>query len=320
MAELPRVAVVVINYDGRDITLQALASLSRTTYPRCDLVVVDNGSRDGSAEAIAARFPQVRQLRVEVNRGSALGYHAGLRWALEQGYDLVALANNDIEVQPELVAELVAAAQRHPRAGCIGPKCRFAGERDRLWSAGGVLRFRESITRERGFGERDRGQYDEDAEVDYVNGCFVLVRREAALAAGLWDPVFFICVDDADFCTRVKRAGWSCLYAHRAVLYHHVAYSTGGYTPARNLQIGRSSAIYARRYAGPLGWAAFLLAALAAAPIATLRELGRGNAAAPWAKLRGIARGLREPLPPPPRWPPDGPPPARELAPAAPPT
>ena len=302
--EPPRVAVVVLDYNGVEITRQAIASLRRMTYPRFDLLVVDNGSTDGSAATLAALFPDLAIERLEPNRGSATGYAHGLAWAIERGYDFVLLANNDIEVEPDLLDHLVAAARSDPAVGCVGPKCYFAGERRRLWSAGGHLRFRESITRERGYGEIDRGQLDADAEVDYVNGCAILIRREVVLAAGPWDPVFFICVDDADFCTRARRAGFRCRYAHRAVLYHHVAFSTGGYTAGRNFQFGRSSAIYVRRYARWWQWMSFLAFSLAGAGVAFLRELPRGNQGAAVAKLRGIAAGLRETLPDPPTWPP----------------
>jgi GT2 family glycosyltransferase len=297
---MPRVAAVVVNYNGREITLQALASLGRMTYPAYDLVVVDNGSTDGSWEAVAAAFPSVRQVRVEVNRGSSAGYAEGFRWAFENGYDYVLLLNNDIEVDPRLLDELVSVAESDPRIGCVGPKCYFWSDRKRLWSAGGILRFRESITRERGYGEIDRGQFDENAEVDYVNGCAILIRRQAAEAIGMWDAVFFVCVDDADFCTRLRRAGWRCMYAHRAVLWHRVAYSTGGYTPPRNFQWGRSSAIYVRRYANLWNRLTFFAWTAAALPVAYLRELPRRNQAAVVAKLRGLREGFRAPLSPPP--------------------
>src|SRR5262245_26409687 len=153
----PRVAAVVVNYNGKEVTLQALESLRGMTYPACDLIVVDNGSTDGSREAVAAAFPEVEQVRVEVNRGSAAGYARGYQVAFERGYDYVLLLNNDIEVHPRMLDELVAVAESDPAIGCVGPKCYFFGERERLWSAGGVLRFRESITRERGYGEIDRG-------------------------------------------------------------------------------------------------------------------------------------------------------------------
>src|SRR4051812_45485363 len=100
---LPRVAAVIVNYNGKEITLQAVESLRRMTYPHFDLVVLDNASTDGSPAAIVAAHPDLRQVRVEVNRGSASGYAAGFRWAFENGYDYVLLLNNDIEVEPEML-------------------------------------------------------------------------------------------------------------------------------------------------------------------------------------------------------------------------
>ncbi|HEV8632038.1 MAG TPA: glycosyltransferase family 2 protein [Thermoanaerobaculia bacterium] len=303
---LPRVAAIVINYDGREVTHDAVASLSRMTYPRFDLVVLDNGSRDGSVAALAAAFPDLRQLRLPENRGSASGYAAAFRWAFANGYDYVLLLNNDIEVEPDMLDRLVAAAEADPQAGAVGPKCYFHGGERRLWSAGGILRFREAVTRERGYGEIDRGQYDRPGPVDYVNGCAILVRRAAAEAAGAWDPLYFICADDADFCTRLARAGWRCLYAPQAVLHHRVAWTTGGYTPARNFQLARSSALYVRRYGSALQRARFLAFVVAAFVVAFLRELPRGNQAAAIAKVKGVLAGWREALPPPPGL---GPPP-----------
>ncbi len=297
----PKVAAVVVNFNGKDVTRQAVESLRRMTYPNFDLVVLDNASTDGSPEALARDFPDLLQVQVEVNRGSSSGYAAGFRWAFEHGYDYVLLLNNDIEVEPGMLTELVNLAAADPQIGCVGPKCYFHGDRQRLWSAGGILRFRESITRERGYGVIDHGQYDRDADVDYVNGCAILIRRAAAEAAGAWDDLFFICVDDADFCTRVKRQGFRCVYAHRAVLYHMVAYTTGGYSANRNFQFGRSGAIYVRRYATPWNWLTWLVFTAAALPIAWLREARKGNQAAAMAKLKGIREGLRIRIPPPPR-------------------
>jgi len=292
----PRVAAIVVNYNGRDITLQAVRSLQGMSYPAFDLIVLDNASTDGSPEALARKFPNLKQLRVEINRGSASGYAAGFRWAFENGYDYVLLLNNDIEVEPDLLDRLVEVAESDPKIGVVGPKCYFHGDRERLWSTGGILRFRESITRERGYGEIDHGQYDRDAEVDYINGCAILIKKEAAEAAGMWDAIFYICVDDADFCTRVKRKGFRCVYVHRAVLYHMVAYTTGGYSPGRNFQFGRSSAIYARRYARPWNWLTFLAFSAAAVIVGFLRELPKGNQKAALAKWEGIREGLRAEL------------------------
>lgn len=296
----PRVLGVVLNFNGRDLTLRTLASLAALDYPALELLVVDNGSTDGSDAAVAERFPGVRRLRTEVNLGISGGLNLGFRVGLDEGFDFLISMNNDIEVAPDLLTHLVAAAADHPRAGCVGPKCYYFADRDRLWSAGGELRFREAVTRERGMGERDRGQYDRDQRVGYVNGALMLIRRAAMLETGLFDPVYHVSVEDADWCERAKRAGWECWYAHRARLWHMVSPTTGGYVAGRTYRTGRSTAIFVRKYAGAPGWASYLFWSALALPAALARELPRGNAAAVWAKYRGLREGLRVPLPPPP--------------------
>jgi GT2 family glycosyltransferase len=296
------VAVIVLNYDGKELTLQALASLKELRYPAYDLVVVDNGSTDGSPEAIAGAFPDVLQVNPEVNLGPAGGYNLGMSWAMDRGYDYLLILNNDIEADPDLLTELVRVAESDPRIGCVGPKTYFYSDRARLASAGGILRFKESVTKERGVGAVDRGQFDRDEEVSYVNGCGMLIRRQAVEAAGLWDPVFFLSVEDADWCVRAKRRGFTCWYAHRAVLYHMVSDTVGVYTPKKTFQTGRSSAIFMRRYATPWQRLTFFLFLAAALPVAWLRELRKGNQAAAVAKGRGVIEGLRAPMPEPPAW------------------
>ena len=299
----PRVAALVVSYNGGEVLLESLESLSALDYPSFDLVVLDNASTDGTAAAVGERFPEVEVVSVEVNQGSSGGYSLAMDWALRRPYDYLLLLNNDIEVRPDLLTRLVEAAEAYPGAGVVGPKCYFYGRRDHLWSAGGDLRFRESVTAERGYKELDRGQYETTEEVGYINGCAMLVRRTAALEVGLFDPHYFMFVDDADYCRRLKDRGWSCLYAARAVLYHRVAYTGGGYAPARNRRLGRATAIFVRRYARPLQWLIFLAATATAFPLAWLRELPRRNQAAATAKIRGVLEGLREPLPAPPKAP-----------------
>ena len=225
----------------------------------------------------------------------------GIELAVSRGVDYLLLLNNDIEVEPDFLDELVAAAETDPGIGCVGPKILYHGERDRLWSAGGRIRFRESMTRERGEGEVDRGQYDRDEEVPYVNGCAMLVRRSVVEEIGLWDPLFHLALDDADWCMRMKARGYRCYYAHRAVLYHMVARTVGGYRASRTFFNGRSAALFVRRYGGPLQWCSFLAFLSAGLFLAFFRELARGNQGAVIAKLRGVIEGLKAPMAPPPR-------------------
>lgn len=296
----PRVAAIVLNYNGKKVTLESLESLLAMSYPAFDIVVVDNGSTDGSYGAVAEAFPQVAQVQVADNRGISYGMNFGLRWVLERPYDYALILNNDIGVDPEMLSEMVAVAETDPSIGCVGPKAYYFWDRQRIWSVGGHLRFRESVTRERGDGVLDEGQFDRDEEVDYVNGCAMLVRRSALEATGLWDPTYYLGVEDADWCMRMKGHGFRCFYAHKAKLWHMISQSTGVYKPGRTFHTGRSTAIFVRRYANTRQWLSFLFFMGLAFPAAWVRELFKGNQAAAVAKLKGVIEGMRLPLEPPP--------------------
>ncbi len=292
----PRVACLVLNYNGRDITLEAISSLLDMTYPAFDVIHVDNGSTDGSSEAVAEAFPDVIQERIEENKGPTQGLNRGLLAGLAGDYDYLLSLNNDIEADPEMLTELVRLAESDPSIGCVGPKTFYYWDRQRLWSAGGVIRFKESVTQERGMGEIDRGQYERDEEVDYLNGCAILMRRSVVEQVGIWDPIFNLAVEDADWCMRIKEAGFRCMYAHKSVLWHMVSHTAGNYQARRTFFTGRANTIFVRRYGGPLQWLTFVLFTAVALPLAFLRELPKRNHGAAVAKLKGVLAGLRVPM------------------------
>jgi len=296
-------AAVLVNWNGADDTLATLASLDRAAgRERLRVVVVDNGSTDGSAERLRRERPDVELLATGKNLGFAGGNDEGLRLVLaDLRIARVLLLNTDVEVDPGFLAPL-AAALAEPRVAAAGPKIFYFDPPDRLWAAGGRLRIRETVAVELGRGRPDGPEFSRPLDVSYLTTCCLLVRREAFEAVGLLDPVYFINVDDADWCRRALDRGFALRYVPESRIWHKVAASTaGGYTPAKTFHTGRSNALYVRRHGGLLGLAAFLAANLAALPWAFLRELPRGNARAVAAKARGVLRGLTDPLPEPPR-------------------
>ncbi|MCH7666131.1 MAG: glycosyltransferase family 2 protein [Acidobacteria bacterium] len=296
----PRVAAIVLNYNGRDITLQSLDSLEAMTYPSFDLVHVDNGSTDGSSEAVAAKHPRVIQIRVEENTGAANGMNAGLAYACREQYDYILALNNDIEVDPDMLTEMMKVAQSTENLGCVGPKAYYYWAREKIWSAGGIIRFKESVTRERGMLEEDHGQYDHDQEVAYINGCALLTPRRVVEEIGGWDPLFHLSAEDADWCMRMKERGYCCMYAHRARLWHMVAHTAGGYVPRRTFNTGRSAALFVRRYANLWQWITFLGFTTGALVWAFFRELPKGNQMAAIKKAHGVLVGLKTKMAQPP--------------------
>lgn len=296
----PRVAAIVLNYNGLEVTLQALSSLEKMNYPNFDLIHVDNGSTDGSSEAVAQSHPDVIQIRVEKNTGAANGMNAGLAYACREKYDYLLILNNDIEVDPGMLDELMRLAEATERLGCVGAKAYYFWAREKIWSAGGIIRFKESVTRERGMLEDDRGQYEQDQEVDYINGCALLTPRQVVEKVGAWDPLFHLAAEDADWCMRMKQRGYRCMYAHRAKLWHMVSHTAGAYVPRRTFNTGRSAALFVRRYANPWQWLTFLSFTAAAVVWAFFRELPKGNQMAAVRKAQGVIAGLRTEMTAPP--------------------
>ena len=215
-----QLVAVVLSYNGREDTLAALASLRGI-----DTVVVDNGSADGSADAVAERFPEVELVRAGVNLGFAAGNNVGIRRALDRGADWVLLLNNDAEVEPGLVDALAAAAAARPDAGVLACKVLFA-DSDRLWYAGAGFHPYLGRSRHDGFGKPDGpGALGDTGR---ATGAAMAVSRAAIGAAGLLDEELFLYAEDLEWCLRIREAGFAIVYVPDARVRHRVSAAAGG--------------------------------------------------------------------------------------------
>lgn len=298
------VAVVLINWNGPDDTLATLESLAKVAARPGQTIrpiLVDNGSTDDSVQRIRGQHPDLDILETGENLGFAGGNLVGLRHALKDpAVGWVLLLNTDVEVAPDFLDPLIDACL-DPQVGASGPKIFYFEPRDRLWAAGGHLRWRETVTVEHGRGELDGPRWNIARDVTYLTTCCLMIPRDALERVGSVDPIYFINVDDADWCRRALDAGFRLRYVPESVLWHKVAASTGGgYTPFKTFHTGRSNAIYARRHGKVLGLSVFILCNLIALPLAWLRELPRGNGRSVWSKAKGVWAGLRvQPTDPP---------------------
>jgi GT2 family glycosyltransferase len=220
---------IVLSWNGREETLACLGSLARATGPDDAVVVVDNGSHDGSADAVAAAHSEVALLRNGRNLGFAGGNNAGIRHALAQGAEWIVLVNNDAELEPGALDALRAAARRHPRAGILAGKLFFRDPPDRIWFAG--QRFWPALGysgRPRGYGRPDAPEYAREEPTERAAGAFMAISRRAIDAAGLLDEELFAYVEDVDWSLKVREAGLEVLLIPGAIAYHGVSASTGG--------------------------------------------------------------------------------------------
>jgi GT2 family glycosyltransferase len=270
-APVPRVGAVVLNWNGGDMTLACLQSLARVEYPELDVVLVDNGSSDGSVERVRREHPGVDVVENGANLGFAAGNNVGIRRALARGAEMVLLLNNDAEATPGLVRELVTAAVCVPDAGMLGALVLLHDQPERVWYAG--ARWDPVAQR---FEVRDCGKpLDEPchggiAETAFVPGCAMLVRAEVCRDVGLMDERYFLTWEEVDWCARARRAGWRSLVVGRARARHRVSASFGGDgAPLHRYFMERNRIRYIRAHMGRRAAGA----AWARACMATLAEL-----------------------------------------------
>ncbi|MEK9137965.1 MAG: glycosyltransferase family 2 protein [Bacteroidota bacterium] len=225
----PLVFIIIVNWNGRDITLDCLDSLRAISYRNVRTVVVDNGSRDGSVQAILSRFPDVVVLEMNENLRFAGGNNAGIRYALGQGAELLLLLNNDTTADAEFLSVMVSRLTSSQSIGMVAPKIYYHSEPKRIWFAGGVISMWTGTMKHIGIREIDRGQHDTCREIEYTTGCCILTKREVVEKVGLLDESFAMYTEDADWSMRVRRAGYTIIYEPKAKVWHKLSVSSGGH-------------------------------------------------------------------------------------------
>lgn len=292
----PPVWVIVLNWNGREVIEECLDSLLAMDYPDFKVMVVDNASTDGSAEAVAADYPQVTLLRMRENALYAGGNNAGVESALSLGAEAVMLVNNDTVAHRDLLGRLAEALFGDPRAGVAGPKIFYHDAPDVIWSAGGKVIVPLGLVHHMGIRRADSGRYSTLREVDYLTGCCLLVRAEAFRAVGPLDTSYAIYGEDVDWCLRARRKGWKSLFVPEAHLWHKVSHSSGGgLTPFKAYYKMRSNVLIFRRFARPIHWLTWPLATAGYAVAMASVQAARGRLNVALEFLRGWADGFFSP-------------------------
>ena len=223
----PRIQVLVLNWNGREDTLQCLHSLTPLLSDSTRVLVVDNGSTDGSVNAIRQAFPTVEYIETGQNLGYAGGNNVGIRHALERGVDYVLVLNNDTIVNPAFLAPLVERAQADPKTAVLGSYIYYLDRPETLNFAGARWNDERAGIEWPGQDEPADTVPQTVSETAYVCGAAMLIRASALREIGLFDERFFLVYEEADWCFRARRAGYRCLMVPQSRIFHKVGAAFG---------------------------------------------------------------------------------------------
>ena len=217
----PKVTIITLSWNRKFHTLEWLEAVTKLEYPNYDILVVDNGSTDGSPEAIRKRLPGVTVLENGENLGYARGFNIGLEHAFRNGAHYALIMNNDAVIDPEALDALVEAAESDTTVGFVSGKVLQYFRPDEIQSVGMTphrLRLYGGLM---GYGEIDRGQYDETVDREITDDVFLLVRKAVFDRLGGYDEdLAFYGPENVDWCLRVRNAGFRIVYAPKAKLWH----------------------------------------------------------------------------------------------------
>ena len=223
----PKVYIIVLNWNGYDDTIECINSLRSVTYANHHIVLVDNGSTDGSEAFLREQFPDIDLIQTGQNLGFTGGNNIGIRYALNNGADYIILLNNDTIVHKDFITELITAAETDKTAGMLCSKIYFHDRPDILWYAGASFHPWLGWGRHRGYNDRDRGQFDLTEETGRPTGCSLMVSRAVCEKIGLLREEYFCYCEDLDWGMRAQNAGYKIMYVPASKVWHKVSRSTG---------------------------------------------------------------------------------------------
>jgi hypothetical protein len=272
---------VVPNWNGRRWLPGCLRSLSHQTLSPLEVIVVDNGSTDGSASYLASDHPEVRVLALAANSGFAHAANLGLRAAEAE---LIALINTDVVLEPDWLARMASAVRSAAGVAAVACKMVELAAPARIYDAGDVLR-RDGACEQRGRFTLDDGRFDDPGEVFGACAGAALYRRAPVLAVGGFDERYFAYLEDVDLALRLRLAGWSCRY-EPAVALHAGEGSSTALAGGHRFLVARNTLLLLAKF-WPVRWLGLV----------AYRQLGWAWHAARERRLRAHARALAAAVP-----------------------
>ncbi len=282
------VVAVVLNWSAEELTSECIDSLECSQYSRLRILLLDNGSPDGSGDRLHVRFPTIPYLQMGQNLGYCVANNRGIEWALAHGANYVLVVNNDAVVLPGAIGRLVDAANSEEDVAIVAPFIGYHDDPETAWYAGGDF----SVLRGLGV-HRVKSPAEgltKPEEISFATGCVCLISARAIREVGTFAEDFFAYVEDAEFCVRLRRAGYRILYEPRARALHHTPRLEDDPAPFKIRLRDRNRRRVMRRHFGPLVRISFL----ARFYVTRLILLIRYGARLDWPRAAAVVQGMVE--------------------------
>lgn len=258
---LPKWAIIILNWNNAKDTLECLQSLEKIQYPHFEVILIDNGSSDHSLEKIRHQYPDLLIIPHRENLGFAEGNNHGLKAAKERKAEMILLLNNDTVVAPNVLLAFSKAAQEHPKAAVFGAKIYYYDDPATLWYAGGEVNTKTGRCFHVGCGQADiEKKYTQISDTGYACGCALALRESILEKVGFLNPKYFLIWEEIDFCWRIKKAGFSCLFVPQAKVWHKVSSSfiEGNRGPMWQYYYFRNRILFLKEHNKKGAWRIFL--------------------------------------------------------------
>lgn len=215
----PKVFIIILNWNGLVDTLNCLSSLQKLDYKNYEVIVVDNGSVDGSPEKISEQFPGLQLIKNKENLGFCEGNNIGIRNALQKDADYIFLLNNDTEIEKNVLSNLVSAMENNLNIGIIGAKIMSYNEPEKVQLVGGDVNLKTGKISP--FPLKVHKISNELIETDWVSGCAFFIRSNVIKEIGYLDTKYFAYREEVDYCVRAKNIGYKIASCNVAKVYHN---------------------------------------------------------------------------------------------------
>ena len=243
----PLVSIITINYNQANTTRQFLDSCHCLTYSNYEIIVVDNASVPALDTVIDQRlYPALHIVRTDTNLGFTGGHNAGMQQA---SGDYFFIVNNDTELTPTLLDELLKPFQQNERVGVSCPKIRFFSTPSVVQYAGyNPMNMYTGTATPVGYNQPDGGMYDQPGITHFAHGCAMLVSRSVVDTVGRFADRFFLYYEELDWSQRIKDAGFLIYYQPSAAILHKESVSVGRHSPLKTYYLTRNRILFMRRH------------------------------------------------------------------------